>query len=151
MEMILNCIFFWDTNCIASYIISAWVKQNNDYNESRLSIYTNGLLDQVTYLNPNETSQTAIIPGIFFIGGYKESFNEPLMILDGAVSDVMIFTQHIHDNIALVLSNQASTNNVTRLPRAIPLLLPLFILTVWDVVRVGVEELRLLLLLLTGR
>lgn len=69
------------------------------------------------------------------------------MILDGAVSDVMIFTQHIHDNIALVLSNQASTNNVTRLPRAIPLLLPLFILTVWDVVRVGVEELRLLLLL----
>ncbi|CAB5353124.1 unnamed protein product [Rhizophagus irregularis] len=71
------------------------------------------------------------------------------MILDGAVSDVMIFTQHIHDNIALVLSNQASTNNVTRLPRAIPLLLPLFILTVWDVVRVGVEELRLLLLLLT--
>ncbi|CAB4408141.1 unnamed protein product [Rhizophagus irregularis] len=87
-----------------------------------------------------KTSQTAIIPGIFFIGGYKESFNEPLMILDGAVSDVMIFTQHIHDNIALVLSNQASTNNVTRLPRAIPLLLPLFILTVWDVVRLALRN-----------
>jgi hypothetical protein len=26
------------------------------------------------------------------IGGYKESFNEPLVVLDGAISDVMIFT-----------------------------------------------------------
>ncbi|RIA98827.1 hypothetical protein C1645_812318 [Glomus cerebriforme] len=108
------------------------------YDESRLSIYINGLLDQIIYLSLSECSQAAIIPSVFFIGGYKESFDEPLVVLDGAVGDVMIFTQYIQDNIALVLSN--NNLNLTQTSTENSRLVPLFILVVWNIMRIGIEN-----------
>lgn len=73
------------------------------FEQSRLSLYVGGYLDSIIYIEADGSSQQAVLPLHGNIGaGYDPSSQN----LNGAVGDIMFFSQHIHEATALSLANQ---------------------------------------------
>jgi concanavalin A-like lectin/glucanase superfamily protein len=107
------------------------------YEEARLAIFIDGNLDTLSYLGADVASASAIIPAAGYVGGYRETFNSPIVGLDGAVGDVVFLSQHVHQPTAAMLANVNAA--VTDGPE-LPVLIPLFLILMAGVVRVGIEE-----------
>jgi hypothetical protein len=106
------------------------------YEEARLGIYVDGAIDSIYYLGAGLSS--AIIPAGYFVGGYQAGFDKPLVVLDGAVGDMTLMTQHVHQPTVNMLAGIEAASTGTR-ALFIPLLVPVFFILLAGVVRVGIE------------
>lgn len=107
------------------------------YEESRLGIFVDGNIDSIVYIGGDVASASAIVPAAYYVGGYKAGVDQSLIVLDGAVSDLMLMTQHVHQPSVNMLANVEPVMQPHAL--AIPLIIPAFFLLLAAVTRVGIE------------
>lgn len=94
--------------------------------ESRLGIYIDGKIDSLLYLDREVASSSALVPAYYYVGGYQAGYGEPMVVLDGAVSDIMFLTQHLHQPTVDVLANVEPSGQ--KQVRMIPfIVIPIFI------------------------
>ncbi|BDA79398.1 hypothetical protein LPTSP3_g23280 [Leptospira kobayashii] len=87
------------------------------YEETRLGIYVDGKVDSIFYLDSTIASASAIIPGYFNIGSFQNSYNGNYVILNGAVGDFIIFSNHVHQQTINMLANvQSAQGNLALIP-----------------------------------
>lgn len=100
------------------------------YDETRLGIYINGALDNLYYLDSDVASSSAIIPCYGTIGGFQAAYNESPVFFQGAISDVMMLAQHVHQPSVNMLANiQSASQTDTAASQAIAVffVIPLFL------------------------
>ncbi|HEV2801414.1 MAG TPA: LamG-like jellyroll fold domain-containing protein [Pyrinomonadaceae bacterium] len=110
------------------------------YEESRLGIFVDGKIDSIFYLGSTVASASAIVPAFHYVGGFKASFDESFVMLDGAVSDLMFMTQHVHQPTINMLANLRSSNQLETEAMLIAFLIPVFIIILAGVTQVGIEH-----------
>ena len=89
---------------------SQWVSIIVTYasEESRLSIFINGSLDSVFYTTADSSSRAAVTPFYGYIGCNVDS-NGNMTMFDGAIGDIQIFDQHVHDAVASALASRTAS------------------------------------------
>lgn len=110
------------------------------YEESRLGIFVDGKIDSIFYLGSTVASASAIVPAFYYVGGFKASFDESFVMLDGAVSDLMFMTQHVHQPTINMLANLSSSDQLEAKAMLIVFLIPVFIIILAGVTQVGIEH-----------
>jgi hypothetical protein len=110
------------------------------YEESRLGIYVDGKADSIFYIGDVIASASAIIPAMFYVGGYKTGYEQPMIVLDGAVGQLFFFTQHVHQPTITMLANVPA--QLKEGAEAILLLPVVIFFVVAFVVEVGIKYLN---------
>lgn len=110
------------------------------YEEARLAIFIDGRLDSVNYLGSETASASAIVPAYFGVGGYQADFSHQAVILNGAVGDLLVFSQHVHQPTAGMLADTGQADGDLVAPGLAILLVPLFLLVAAAVVRIEAEH-----------
>lgn len=98
------------------------------YEESRLGIYVDGKIDSIAYLGDVIASASAIIPAMFYVGGYQAGYELPMVVLDGEICQLFFFTQHVHQPTVAMLANVQA--QLTEGVEVILLFIPIFVLVV---------------------
>lgn len=111
------------------------------YEEARLAIFIDGALDSVSYLGSETASISAIVPACFSVGGYQADYSHPAVVLNGAVGDIFVFSQHVHQPTAEMLANTSQAGGDQAAPRVLGELAFLAFLTVlYGVYRTAAEH-----------
>ncbi|MDN3357654.1 LamG-like jellyroll fold domain-containing protein, partial [Actinomadura sp. DC4] len=106
------------------------------YEEARLGIYVDGRLHCLEYMGEGLTTESTSVPSSFFVGGEQSSADAPMVVLNGAVSMVIILTQHVHQPTVAVFAQNPSKSEV----ESFAWFIPVVILVVAVVVEIALER-----------
>lgn len=109
------------------------------FEESRLGVFIDGVLDSIYYMANSVASASAIVPAMFYVGAYTTGFDQPLVVLNGAVGDLFFLTQHVHLPTVMMFANVWSSGDPAN-PQLTPLFAIAFLLLAAAVIRVGIEQ-----------
>ncbi|KAF8328294.1 hypothetical protein F5887DRAFT_1188517 [Amanita rubescens] len=109
------------------------------FEESRFSLFVDGVPDIVVYTSPDNSSQFATLPMYGFVGASEDNAGG-ITVLNGQVGDIMFFRQHVHDVTALALANKSTSADVPheRVMRFVPPLVPAFLSIAWAALNTAV-------------